>query len=364
MQAAADPIQPNALNLIQHQDFGLPHDEGIRAALRRAMLVRLRKFHNVLLWLLSACLVFSAISPTVDFFETFERESLCQIIPVTPARFLGCEPEESFTPDFRKLVTLQSQLQGAMEKSTNTLAVAIDLKHSEIAVRDLTTLVQLSSLVTKDSLTKNLKKFVKNASTTGRNLQKFAGHVGSAVDQTIAMNEYMIEMLESMAEDEKTPPLTLRSLRAPAFRNSDIKSAWFEATEQMKSTVQKLIDEAMANEQALNDLDNELTVIHQIVARADNKVLTDRAETGVTDYRKMAVDHVHDALFQLRRIDLDLNELNEQVTAPLLAKAIGLPLDMHIGILQKGTARLVEGRAREREREAQYTRGRLRSTRS
>ncbi|KAG8697191.1 hypothetical protein FRC09_008019 [Ceratobasidium sp. 395] len=276
-------------------------------------------------------------------------------MPATPARFLGCEPEESFTPDFRKLVTLQSQLQGAMEKSTNTLAVAIDLKHSEIAVRDLTTLVQLSSLVTKDSLTKNLKKFVKNASTTGRNLQKFAGHVGSTVDQTIAMNEYMIEMLESMAEDEKTPPLTLRSLRAPAFRNSDIKSAWFEATEQMKSTVQKLIDEAMANEQALNNLDSELTVIHQIVARADNKITMDRAETlgslwttlggnkgelavfdshtqllkGVTDYRKMAVDHVHDALFQLRRIDLDLNELNEQVTAPLLAKAIGLPLDAY-----------------------------------
>ncbi|KAG8680501.1 hypothetical protein FRC08_016252 [Ceratobasidium sp. 394] len=303
-------------------------------------------------WLLSGFFAWLALSTTTNLFlENVELEQLCEL-PILPKHFLHCAPRESFSPDFRKLVVLQSQLQGAMEKSTNTLAVAIDLKHSEIAVRDLTTLVKLSSLVSKDSLAKNLRGFVENARTTGRSLQKFGGHVGSAVDQTIAMNEYTIEVLESTAKDKQSRSLAKFFHPRPT---TDLKATWFEATELMKLNVMQLVDEAMANMRALDRLDNELSVIHRMVARADNKVERDRAETlsslwttlggnkeqlaqfnshtrllkGVTDYRKQAVEHVNGALFQLERLALDLNDLNEQVTAPLLAdRAAGIPLEV------------------------------------
>ncbi|KAG8715785.1 hypothetical protein FRC09_016309 [Ceratobasidium sp. 395] len=276
----AEAEQPNGLNLIRDRDLGVQHDT--IAILWRAMLVRLSNCRILLWWLLSTYFVFLVLSATPDFLtEVFEFEKICQIIPVTPASLLGCEPEESFTPDFQKLVTLQLQLQSLMGKSTNRLAVgATDFKRSEILARDLTTLVKLSSLASKDTLTKNLQKFVENSSATCRSLQKFAGHVGSAVDQTIAMNEHVIEILGSMAADKKASPLTkLRSLRTPAFRNSVINSVWFKAIEQMKMIVEKLIYEAMANEQALDELDSELTVIYLIVAEENIKTTIDTVET-------------------------------------------------------------------------------------
>ncbi|KAG9080102.1 hypothetical protein FS749_008119 [Ceratobasidium sp. UAMH 11750] len=358
------------------------------APIWRAVRVILATSKTPIWWLLSGFFAWLALSTTTNLFlENVELEQLCEL-PILPKHFLHCAPRESFSPDFRKLVVLQSQLQGAMEKSTNTLAVAIDLKHSEIAVRDLTTLVKLSSLVSKDSLAKNLRGFVENARTTGRSLQKFGGHVGSAVDQTIAMNEYTIEVLESMAKDKRSWSLAKFFHPRPT---TDLKATWFETTELMKLNVMQLVDEAMANMRALDRLDNELSVIHRMVARADNKVERDRAETlsslwttlggnkeqlaqfnshtrllkGVTDYRKQAVEHVNGALFQLERLALGLNDLNEQVTAPLLAdRAAGIPLEVHIKTIQKGTARLLEGRARERKREDEYMRRKLPSSRS
>ncbi|KAG9125344.1 hypothetical protein FRC07_008009 [Ceratobasidium sp. 392] len=337
----------------------------------RVTLVALGSCKKPLKWLITLYLIFLALSPTaISFLEDVELEKLCEL-PIVPNLFSNCTPKERFNPDFRKLVTLQSHLQGAMEKSTSTLAVAIDLKHSEIAVRDLTTLVKVSSLVSKDGLSSRLEKFVENARTTGRSLQRFGGHVGRAVDETIAMNEYTIEVLESMAKDEEVSTLKkLSSPRIPAFRNGDIKATWFEATEQLKLTVHQLIDEALDNTRALDKLDEELVVINQMVAREDNKIVKDKAETldslwtrlggnkgkqfesGTfgplsNDYRKNAAAHVNGALSQLQRIELDLNALNEQVTGPLLANARDDPLEVHIGVMQRGTARLLEGRTRE-----------------
>ncbi|KAG8744945.1 hypothetical protein FRC10_009180 [Ceratobasidium sp. 414] len=274
--ASAPPTQPDGLNaklqqssprLEYRQDSPEPFVDQLPAHEVDSLVIR------------CTSPIWSATRAILDalnlFLENVEPEKLCEL-QIIPRQFLRCPPRESFSPDFRKLMMLQSQLRGAMEKSTNTLAVAIDLKHSEMAVRDLTTLVKLSSLVSKDSLARKLGEFAENARTTGRSLQKFGGHVGSAVDQTIAMNEYTIAVLEGMVKDEQASSLTnFFSPRATA----DIKAMWFEATELMKSNVKQLVDEALANTRALNSLDDELSVIHGMVAREDNKVGKDRAET-------------------------------------------------------------------------------------
>jgi hypothetical protein len=42
-----------------------------------------------------------------------------------------------FSPDFPNLASLQSRLEDVMDDSTSTSIVAVDMKNSEIAVRDL-----------------------------------------------------------------------------------------------------------------------------------------------------------------------------------------------------------------------------------
>ncbi|KAG8774966.1 hypothetical protein FRC12_001727 [Ceratobasidium sp. 428] len=75
----------------------------------------------------------------------------------------------------------------------------------------------------------------------------------------------------------------------------------------------------------------------------------------ILDYREAAMEHVTSAKFQLERLAIGLNDLNDQVTIPLLKGEITeIPLDVHIRIMQMGTARLVDGRARERLREDMY----------
>ncbi|QRW10634.1 transmembrane protein [Ceratobasidium sp. AG-Ba] len=267
-----------------------------------------------------------------------------------------------------------------METSTSTIGVAIDLKHSEVAVRDLVTLVKQSDLITKDRIVINLQQFVEDAKSTGRNLQKFGSHVGTAVDQTVGMNEYTIGLLESAAKSKGSSTSSRALSSAPEAK--EIKSMWFEAIANMKSNVAKLIVEAAANEQALNRLDGELSVINDMSAREGRRISSDKAETlnklwtqlggnkghlaqfehhsdllkNVMDYRKVAADHVAGALFHLERLAIDLQDLNDQVTAPLLGKDTEVPLEVHIRTMQQGTARLLEARAREREREDGYTR--------
>ncbi|KAG9096436.1 hypothetical protein FRC06_008660 [Ceratobasidium sp. 370] len=291
--------------------------------------------------------------------------------------------EDSSPPDFRKFVALQSQLQGAMEKSTNTLVVAINIKRSEVAVRDLIILVKESSLVGKESLARNLEEFVEDARLTGRSLQKFGGHVGGAVDETIAMNEYTIELLDRAAKDTESSLLTRFLLpHAAETRKKDIKSIWVRETRRMKSTVQQLMKEAAANTRALDRLENELNVIHTIVTRESELVAKgeealsalwtalggNKAQLAefkchnqllgnVSKYRKAAMDHVTGALVHLDRIDSELKYLNEPVASPLiLSQGEEVPLEVHVTMMRRGTGRLMEVRAREREREDEYMR--------
>ncbi|KAG9096437.1 hypothetical protein FRC06_008661 [Ceratobasidium sp. 370] len=303
-------------------------------------------------------LVWTALSgPTVAWLaENVEPGQFCQL-PIVSSQIPYCRPQEPFWPDFPKLVALQSQLQGVMEKSTDTLVVAIDIKHSGTAVRDLIPRVKHSLLISRDLLAKRLGELVEDARTTGRGLQKFGSRVERVVDQTISMNEYTIGLLESAAKRKQPSSFSkLLSPPVPPPQRKDIKAMWFKSIGSMKSEVVQLSLEAVANMQALDKLDNGLSVIHKMVVREDNKIKADKAEMiyngnelvtdsfvaqlaqfdshaqllkSILTYREEAVKHVTAALFQLERLALDLNDLNEQVTTPLLEGGeTKVPLDV------------------------------------
>lgn len=84
-------------------------------------------------------------------------------------------------PDYPKLLQLQSGFEDLLESSSGT-SLALDIKKSEIAIRDLSTLVKTSDLVCKEALTKKLEEFVGEARDVGRGLQQLGSRVGGAVD--------------------------------------------------------------------------------------------------------------------------------------------------------------------------------------
>jgi hypothetical protein len=103
-------------------------------------------------------------------------------------------------PRYPDLVNLQTRFEAVMESTGYGINLALDMKNSEMAVRDLNTLVggirhrwiqivltehiqvKLSDLVSKDLLASSLDDFVSSAKDASRHLSKLDSGVGGAVD--------------------------------------------------------------------------------------------------------------------------------------------------------------------------------------
>lgn len=345
---------------------------------------------------LPGLLLFSLALPTILGLAVPHMCNLALVanhIPSCPRR----SHDTKFPHDFRKLVSLQSQLEKTMDESASGSIVAVDLKRSEMAVQDLSTLVEHSTLHFKDSLVKNLDQFISDAKTTGRDLQKFSSRVGGTVDEIVLLNEYALQLLERAANEERPqiagdlPDQIFNSLFpvAPvppeviAARKEEIKAVWIDMTDLMKKSIRSLIFEARLNLGALDRLDAKLISINGLLAREDNrnskaeKELLARWSTTlglnkeklhdlesnnhlleeVQQYRKAAFGHITRTMFQLEKVSLDLDDLNKRVSSPgLLGKESGIPLEGHVEAMKKGTEQLVERRKLAQEREDDYLR--------
>lgn len=348
-------------------------------------------------WILALYLILMALSGTSDLLVSTAMAPVCKL-PLISSQISYCTRDSfsrRFSPDFPKLASLQSRLEDVMDDSSSSSIVAVDIKNSEMAVRDLTTLVKLSSLVAKDSLVDHLNEFVVDAKTAGRNLQKFGGRVGGAVDQILAMNEYVLKLLENTAKDAQAQissgpirrvfnslsPIKSAGPQVIAARRKEVETMWYQATGMMEATVRKLIFEAEANILALDKLEGQLDTINEMVLREDAGIRAQAEEVlgelwtklggnrrklhnfrshrtllnEIRTYRKRALAHVASTLVQLQQVSSDLDDLRQRVATPALAgEESGIPLEVHIGSMQKGTERLMEGRKRAREREDAY----------
>lgn len=149
-----------------------------------------------------------------------------------------------------------------------------------------------SSLVSKDSLVKNLDSFVVDAKTAGRDLQKFGSRVGGAIDQIVSMNEYVLLLLEQTANDLQPqisdgPINQLLDALLPtkrvtpsvlATQTKEIEAAWFKGTGLMKSTVEQLIHEFRLNMGTLDRLEEKLGIIYTIAVREDTIIAANEEE--------------------------------------------------------------------------------------
>ena len=66
---------------------------------------------------------------------------LCSV-PLIGSRFPFCELPIQQQPRYPELIDLQTRFEEIMESSANSANLALDMKQSEVAVRDLNTLVR------------------------------------------------------------------------------------------------------------------------------------------------------------------------------------------------------------------------------
>lgn len=116
-------------------------------------------------------------------------------------------------PRYPELVNLQTRFEDLMDSVALGSNLALDMKHSEMAVRDLNTLVsdachrgyvitllwkvwsfvkvKLSDIVSKDLLASSLEAFVASAKDASRHLSRLDSGVGGAVDSYVGDSYYL-----------------------------------------------------------------------------------------------------------------------------------------------------------------------------
>lgn len=95
----------------------------------------------------------------------------------------GTEAGGPKSANFLKLVELQDGFQDILNVNVGTNEIGMKLKQSEMATRDLVTLVRVSDLKSREVLADALVQFVDDAKKTGEGLHKLSAKIDGAVDR-------------------------------------------------------------------------------------------------------------------------------------------------------------------------------------
>ncbi|KAG8726797.1 hypothetical protein FRC11_014488 [Ceratobasidium sp. 423] len=153
-------------------------------------------------------------------------------------------------------------MEHVMRDSASSSLIAIDIKDSEMDLRDLGTLVRHSTLASKDSLGRDLKLFVEGARAAGGSLQRF----GSRVWGVSLLPETSGGFFSSITN----PPIPIE--RQPdTIRREKMLELWLRAIELLDQALHKLIHEAQANVGFLQRLEERLNNIQDMaIAEEEN----------------------------------------------------------------------------------------------
>ncbi|KAJ6576639.1 hypothetical protein DFH09DRAFT_914501, partial [Mycena vulgaris] len=282
--------------------------------------------------------------------------------------------------DYPTLVDVQSTtIEQLLDESSSGSALALQIKKTEIATTDLVTLVRVSDLKSRDILANHLRLFVDQARTAGWALNTLNSKVAGAVDGIIAVNDYALHTIEA-AQSQSSPSIMQHLIPWSSSKpKSDLILATFEdSMNYLSFTMQSLIIEFEANLHNLNNLEEQLSVLHEFVSREDASISSAYSEllgelwsmvggnqrklwgykhhlrllNGLSHYRKQALVHVVSALQTLTQMSEDIENLRERVTAPELTGS-RIPVEVHIKSIQNGLERVKEVRSKAKVRESE-----------
>ncbi|KAG6891363.1 hypothetical protein C0992_008074 [Termitomyces sp. T32_za158] len=105
----------------------------------------------------------------------------CEAPPAAPVPGVPGAPRWA---DFPTFIDAQSAtFEHLLDGSAGGSGLSLEIKKAEMATSDLVTLVRVSKLKARESLSEQLSEFVDDAKKTGRDLQKLNSKIGGAVDK-------------------------------------------------------------------------------------------------------------------------------------------------------------------------------------
>jgi len=210
----------------------------------------------------------------------------------------------------------------------------------------------------------------------------------------MAVNDYALQSIES-ARKEELSAWSLSSLALWRARskssNKVVRETFQEAMDTMSSNLERIIVEAEANHQNLENLGGHLAVMLEPLSREERDVSLDKSKVladlwtmlgangdqlrnfernlallrDLTSYREEALAHVGGALHTLKVMSGDMEDMRDRVAAPELTGS-SIPVEVHMRSIAAGLARLQQGRMRaqrmdddawKRAKDSKWTRG-------
>lgn len=381
--------------------LGLVWGQFLGPTLQFAASVLLTAFHiakpfikyGLALWLLVGAFI-----TLRNFATTSVMTALTPICRIPGSSLLSlpfCESyNHAITPkgpvEFDKLVATQSAIEDVFVTSVGGGALPMAMKHSELSVRDLKTVVEHSKLPSRNELVFEFTGFIETARLASRSLSRYNTRIGKTVDSILTTSRWTRQVIEGIADDEAhigAIPRIIKSVNifAPFFPAQKMTQElllerYLLHTASIQDALSILISEAVALLSVLDNLDERLDVIHSIAVRDNTKIQGDKDELlaslwtslggnqnsvartndklrllkDVYMYRKAAAAHVTGTFVKLEAIQSNLEDLRDRVAQPEVLGKDVLPLEMHIQHIQLGVERLEkireEGRQVENKR--------------
>ncbi|KAG6004921.1 hypothetical protein E4U54_000450 [Claviceps lovelessii] len=334
--------------------------------------------------------VYSAISP------------ICRLpglsllhLPFCPPRDMGDFGDPTTNAgrsvEFDDLMGVQSKFEQVLEHSAEGVSLPLEMKRSELAVRDLRSLVRHSNIQARHELVLEFDGYIDTARQAATDLQKFNTHVGSAVDAVISINRWTSRYIDSLAPESEEPGSSLLvewtqwifSPFQPAdqqiFSERIILDKYIEHTSLVSQRISSLILEAQAVLRLLTKAEDHLELIYDITSRTSASVSSRRGEIlwsvwtlvgansgrlqslskqlsllqQVDAQRSTAVKQVSALILELESIQASLGDLRDRVVEPQLSSVSSthIPLSVHIETIDRGVERLQAARKRIRAAE-------------
>ncbi|KAF8535787.1 hypothetical protein BDD12DRAFT_853812 [Trichophaea hybrida] len=305
--------------------------------------------------------------------------------------------------NFPGLIDLQTHFEGVLENNLGGIMMAMELKNSESAVRDLNSLVKYSKLPNRDDVSTSLVDFVESAKSTSLQLSRFSSRVGGTSDKLLAVDRSAIRALERLAAARNPASshnavgnllLTLLDPHYSIFATAErsAKLVFTQGTLTVESAISSLIKEAMIALRMLDDLKHKLSTIEDIAQRekafvkdqqqaekrsplgewwksltsngveAENFANHLELLTGITKYRGAAEGLVKSSLVQLQKMQYSLEELRETAALPGLLghgdceHLEGVPLEEQIRSIRSSVEKLSDSRKKAKDRDDEYLR--------
>ncbi|CAE6469514.1 unnamed protein product [Rhizoctonia solani] len=196
-------------------------------------------------------------------------------------------------PDFVTLARLQSRLEYVMEDSARNSLVAVNIKCSDLALRDLSMSVELSSLARKHSLAEEIKHFVNDAQIASAGLQEFSSRVWASADQIIPLNQDITMTLSSRKSLEMygffygivngLVPMERDTAATHQKRTEDL---WLQAVEMLDNVLFELIDQAQYNVGSLQKLRKRLDNIQDMLTKDAYEIHGEEQAANIKNVRR------------------------------------------------------------------------------